>query len=62
MDMSFSLQKKEITQKHRQDCVSAIETIYGEDPIIYGDLIFINFFALVASEQDFVHFNDHILC
>lgn len=46
MDTSFSLQKKEITRKHRQDCVSAIETIYGEDSIIDGDLIFINFFAL----------------
>ncbi|KAH6756874.1 UDP-Glycosyltransferase superfamily protein [Perilla frutescens var. hirtella] len=46
MDMSFSLQKKEITRKHRQECVSVVERIYGEDPVMDGDLIIINFFAL----------------
>ncbi|KAL3638156.1 hypothetical protein CASFOL_018026 [Castilleja foliolosa] len=42
----FSLQKKEITRKHRQECVSVFERIYGEGPITDGDLIIMNFFAL----------------
>lgn len=55
-DISFSLQKKEITRKHRQECISAVEGILGEDPVISGDLIFINFFALVTFEQGFCVF------
>ncbi|KAK6156916.1 hypothetical protein DH2020_011164 [Rehmannia glutinosa] len=43
---SFILQKKEITRRHRQECLSTVERIYGEDPIMDGDLIIINFFAL----------------
>ncbi|GFP93875.1 sterol 3-beta-glucosyltransferase ugt80b1 [Phtheirospermum japonicum] len=42
----FSQQKKEITRKHRQECLSVVERIYGEGPIMDGDLIIINFFAL----------------
>ncbi|KAI3445661.1 hypothetical protein Pfo_002326 [Paulownia fortunei] len=45
-EVSFSLQKKEITRKHRQECLSIVERIYGEGPIMDGDLIIINFFAL----------------
>ncbi|KAL6517694.1 hypothetical protein OROMI_033395 [Orobanche minor] len=45
-EASFSLQKKEITKKHRHECLSVIERIYGESPIMDGDLIIINFFAL----------------
>lgn len=55
IDMSFSLQKKEITRKHRQECVSIVEMIYREDPVMDGDLIFINFFALVTSNQNSAH-------
>ncbi|XP_057803871.1 sterol 3-beta-glucosyltransferase UGT80A2-like isoform X2 [Salvia miltiorrhiza] len=46
VDTSFLLQKKEITRKHKQECVSVVERIYGEDPVMDGDLIVINFFAL----------------
>ncbi|KAL1534283.1 sterol 3-beta-glucosyltransferase UGT80B1 isoform X1 [Salvia divinorum] len=46
IDESFPRQKKEITRKHRQECVSVFERIYGEDPVMDGDLVFINFFAL----------------
>ncbi|KAL8520999.1 hypothetical protein ACS0TY_011518 [Phlomoides rotata] len=42
----FSLHKKEISRKHRQECLSIVERIYGEGQIIDGDLIIINFFAL----------------
>ncbi|PIN12889.1 Sterol 3-beta-glucosyltransferase [Handroanthus impetiginosus] len=45
-EVSFSLQKKEMTRKHRQECLSVIERIYGEGPVLDGDLIIINFFAL----------------
>ncbi|KAG8368757.1 hypothetical protein BUALT_Bualt15G0079100 [Buddleja alternifolia] len=45
-ELPFSLQKKEITRKHRQECLSTVERIYGEGPTIDGDLIIINFFAL----------------
>ncbi|XP_073159145.1 sterol 3-beta-glucosyltransferase isoform X2 [Henckelia pumila] len=44
--VSFSLQKNEIMIKHRQECVSIAEGIFGEDPHMDGDLIIINFFAL----------------
>ncbi|XP_057803890.1 uncharacterized protein LOC131019373 [Salvia miltiorrhiza] len=47
VDTSFLLQKKEITRKHKQKCVSVVERIYGEDTVMDGDLIVINFFALV---------------
>ncbi|KAG6409189.1 hypothetical protein SASPL_132223 [Salvia splendens] len=46
IDESFPRQKEEITRKHRQECVSVVERIYGENPVMDGDLIFINFFAL----------------
>ncbi|XP_075476109.1 uncharacterized protein LOC142517648 isoform X11 [Primulina tabacum] len=44
--VSFSLQKNEIMIKHRQECVSIAEGIFGEDSNMDGDLIIINFFAL----------------
>ncbi|KAL2477519.1 UDP-Glycosyltransferase superfamily protein [Forsythia ovata] len=44
--VSFSLQKKEITRKHRQECVSTLERLFGESPSLEGDVIIINFFAL----------------
>ncbi|XP_020551612.1 sterol 3-beta-glucosyltransferase UGT80B1 isoform X2 [Sesamum indicum] len=50
---SFSLQKKEITRKHRQECLSIVEAIYGGGPILDGDLIIINFFALVGFLRNF---------
>ncbi|XP_051146524.1 sterol 3-beta-glucosyltransferase UGT80B1 isoform X2 [Andrographis paniculata] len=43
---AFSLQKKEITRRHRQECFSIVERVYGEGSIMDGDLIVINFFAL----------------
>ncbi|CAA0839037.1 UDP-Glycosyltransferase superfamily protein [Striga hermonthica] len=43
---SFSMQKHEITRKHRKECLLVVESIYGETPTIDGDLIIINFFAL----------------
>lgn len=46
--MSFTIQKKEITRKHRQECLSVFELIYGEGPTLDGDLIIINFFSLVT--------------
>ncbi|KAF1890539.1 hypothetical protein Lal_00041324 [Lupinus albus] len=45
-DLSFLLQKKNITTDHRQQCYSLIETIFGDSPTLDGDLIVINFFAL----------------
>ncbi|CAK9151195.1 unnamed protein product [Ilex paraguariensis] len=44
--LSFSLQKREITRKHRQEIVSTVEGIFGESPSMEGDFIVINFFAL----------------
>lgn len=46
---SFPLQKKEITKIHRHECVSIVERIFGARLIVDGDLIIINFFALVTS-------------
>ncbi|KAK2395966.1 UDP-Glycosyltransferase superfamily protein [Trifolium repens] len=43
---SFLLQKKKITRDHRRECYSLIERIFGDGPILDGDLIVINFFAL----------------
>ncbi|GER24698.1 sterol 3-beta-glucosyltransferase, partial [Striga asiatica] len=48
---SFSMQKHEITRKHRQECLLVVESIYGETPTIDGDLIIINFFALWIAER-----------
>ncbi|EYU18543.1 hypothetical protein ABFS82_02G065700 [Erythranthe guttata] len=42
----FYLQKKEITRKHRHECLLVVEKIYGEGTIMDGDLIIINFFAM----------------
>ncbi|KAK4747596.1 hypothetical protein SAY87_014182 [Trapa incisa] len=38
--------KKAITNDHRQQCVSAVERIFGLDEVLNGDFILINFFAL----------------
>lgn len=46
-ELSFSLQKKKITRDHRRECYSLIERIFGDGPSLDGDLIVINFFALV---------------
>ncbi|KAK4401931.1 O-mycaminosyltylonolide 6-deoxyallosyltransferase [Sesamum angolense] len=55
---SFSLQKKEITRKHRQESLSIVEGIYGGGPILDGDLIIINFFALEGwSLAELFHVN-----
>ncbi|KAL0384544.1 UNVERIFIED_CONTAM: hypothetical protein Sradi_2848700 [Sesamum radiatum] len=55
---SFSLQKKEIRRKHRQECLSIVEGIYGGGPILDGDLIIINFFALEGwSLAELFHVN-----
>ncbi|KAI6678668.1 hypothetical protein NL676_039464 [Syzygium grande] len=43
---SFSLQKRRITDAHRQECLSAVESIFGLEEVIAGDFILINFFAL----------------
>ncbi|KAM7251669.1 hypothetical protein ACFE04_023552 [Oxalis oulophora] len=43
---SFSHHKQMITTKHRQECYSAIEAIFGAEPCMEGDFILINFFAL----------------
>ncbi|XP_048135563.1 sterol 3-beta-glucosyltransferase isoform X2 [Rhodamnia argentea] len=42
----FSLQKRNITNVHRQECLSAVESIFGLEEVIAGDFILINFFAL----------------
>ncbi|XP_056159423.1 sterol 3-beta-glucosyltransferase isoform X2 [Syzygium oleosum] len=43
---SFSLQKRNITDAHRQECLSAVESIFGLEEVMAGDFILINFFAL----------------
>ncbi|KAA8536524.1 hypothetical protein F0562_029002 [Nyssa sinensis] len=43
---SFSLQKRIITREQRQECVSIVESIFGNGPSMEGDFIVINFFAL----------------
>ncbi|KAI5661504.1 hypothetical protein M9H77_20827 [Catharanthus roseus] len=43
---SFSLQKREITREHRQECVSIVERIFEDGLSIESDVIVINFFAL----------------
>lgn len=48
-EVAFSLQKKEIARKQREECFTIFERLYGEGPIMDGDLIIINFFALVIS-------------
>lgn len=45
----FSLHKKELTRKNRQECISIIEDIFGDGSSMHNDLIAINFFALVTS-------------
>ncbi|XP_031124577.1 sterol 3-beta-glucosyltransferase UGT80B1 isoform X2 [Ipomoea triloba] len=42
----FSLHKKELTRKNRQECISIIEDIFGDGSSMHNDLIAINFFAL----------------
>ncbi|XP_072959879.1 sterol 3-beta-glucosyltransferase UGT80B1 isoform X7 [Typha angustifolia] len=44
--ISFSSRKKIIQKEHRQECLSALEGIFGDDPSMEGDFIAINFFAL----------------
>lgn len=51
-EFPFSLQKKEITREHRQQCLSAMEKIFGDGPIMEDDFIVINFFALVCITQN----------
>jgi hypothetical protein len=48
-ESSFLLQKKKITRDHRRECYSLIERIFGDGPSLDGDLIVINFFALVLK-------------
>ncbi|XP_039172255.1 sterol 3-beta-glucosyltransferase [Eucalyptus grandis] len=43
---SFSLQKRNVTDAHRQECLSAVESIFGVEEVMAGDFILINFFAL----------------
>ncbi|KAH0733649.1 hypothetical protein KY289_004837 [Solanum tuberosum] len=45
MELSFSAHKREIIQKHRYECTSIIEDIFG-DSSVEGDVIAFNFFAL----------------
>lgn len=46
-ELSFSAHKREIIQKHRHECTSIIEDIFG-DSSVEGDAIAINFFALCS--------------
>lgn len=46
-ESSFFLQKKKVTRDLRQECYALIERIFGDGPGLDGDLIVINFFALV---------------
>ena len=48
--ISFSLEKRKIRKEHREECVSVVEGIFGDGPSMEGDLIIINFFALVISD------------
>lgn len=43
----LSLKKTMLAREHRQACYAAIEKTFGEDPSKDGDLIVINYFALV---------------
>ncbi|XP_010261041.1 PREDICTED: sterol 3-beta-glucosyltransferase UGT80B1 isoform X2 [Nelumbo nucifera] len=42
----FSMKKKLIAREHRQECLSIMEMVFGDDPKMDGDFILINFFAL----------------
>jgi len=44
---SFSMCKKRIQTQHRQECLSAVERVFGDGSGVTGDFIAINFFALV---------------
>ncbi|KAJ0988050.1 hypothetical protein J5N97_006406 [Dioscorea zingiberensis] len=44
--LSFSMRKKIIQAEHRDECLSAIERVFGDDPSVEGDFIVINLFAL----------------
>ncbi|CAH9139456.1 unnamed protein product [Cuscuta epithymum] len=46
MGDSFSKHKKELTRKHREECISIIEGIFGDGSSTHKDFIAINFFAL----------------
>lgn len=43
----FSEEKQRIKREHRQECHSAFRSIFGKGPCMEGDLVVINFFALV---------------
>lgn len=48
VEESFSSRKKIIQVEHRKECLSHVEDVFGDDPCVNGDLIVINFFALVS--------------
>ncbi|KQJ94010.1 hypothetical protein BRADI_3g07997v3 [Brachypodium distachyon] len=43
---SFSRRKETIQIEHREECLSYVEEVFGNDPSIRSDFIVINFFAL----------------
>ncbi|XP_071725618.1 sterol 3-beta-glucosyltransferase UGT80B1 isoform X2 [Rutidosis leptorrhynchoides] len=45
-NLSFNEEKRILTREHRQECVVIIESIFGDSPVMEGDLVIINFFAL----------------
>jgi hypothetical protein len=47
VELSFLLHKKKLQREHRQECYSLVQKIFGRGPILEGDFILINFFALV---------------
>ncbi|XP_070034387.1 uncharacterized protein [Nicotiana tomentosiformis] len=53
-EVTFSAHKREITQNHRHECTLIFEDIFGDVPNVEGDLIAINFFALVGW-KDVIH-------
>lgn len=46
---SFSRRKETIQIEHREECLSYVEEVFGNDPSIRSDFIVINFFALVRT-------------
>ncbi|XP_062176449.1 sterol 3-beta-glucosyltransferase UGT80B1 isoform X5 [Alnus glutinosa] len=46
VELSFLLHKKKLQREHRQECYSLVQRIFGRGPILEGDFILINFFAL----------------
>ena len=53
-EVSFSLQKREITREQRKECVSIVERIFEDGLSIEGDVIVINFFALVLENCSYL--------